>query len=54
MSPIESRTDRCASCSQPASFITPVGMFCADHAMAETLNQGANAERWMPVPIQAA
>ena len=54
MSTIDSGTECCASCSQPASFTTPVGMFCADHAMAETLNQGANTERWMPVPIQAA
>jgi hypothetical protein len=42
----------CASCEQTARFITPVGLFCPDHAMAETLRQEKGDDRWMPVPLQ--
>lgn len=43
---------RCAWCEKPAGFITPLGLLCADHAMAATLNQEKGDDRWMPVPVR--
>ena len=42
---------RCESCERPAGFITPLGLLCADHAMAATLDQEKGDDRWMPVPV---
>lgn len=42
---------RCDSCSEPAGFITPVGLLCADHAISATLSQTDSEDRWMPVPL---
>lgn len=41
----------CAWCEKPAGFITPLGLLCADHAMAATLSQEKGDDRWMPVPV---
>ncbi len=41
----------CEWCEKPAGFITPLGLLCADHAMAATLNQEKGDDRWMPVPV---
>lgn len=46
------RARACASCDEPARFITPVGLFCGTHAMSATLHQEKGSDRWMPVPIQ--
>jgi hypothetical protein len=47
----ESTKKHCSSCEKPAGFITPLGLLCADHAMAATLNQEKGDDRWMPVPV---
>lgn len=47
----ESAKKHCAQCEKPAGFITPLGLLCADHAMAATLNQEKGDDRWMPVPV---
>lgn len=41
----------CEWCEKPAGFITPLGLLCADHAMAATLNQEKGDDRWLPVPV---
>lgn len=46
----ETTKKHCAWCEKPAGFITPLGLLCADHAMAATLNQEKGDDRWMPVP----
>jgi len=47
----ESTKKHCSWCEKPAGFITPLGLLCADHAMAATLNQEKGDDRWMPVPV---
>ncbi len=53
-SPAENATGdtkkHCEWCEKPAGFITPLGLLCADHAMAATLNQEKGDDRWMPIP----
>lgn len=46
----ETTKKHCEWCEKPAGFITPLGLLCADHAMAATLNQEKSDDRWMPVP----
>jgi hypothetical protein len=41
----------CARCENIGGFITPLGLLCADHAMAATLSQEKGDDRWMPVPV---
>jgi hypothetical protein len=41
----------CAWCEMTGEFITPLGLLCADHAMAATLSQEKSDDRWMPVPV---
>jgi hypothetical protein len=44
----------CARCEKTGGFITPLGLLCADHAMAATLSQEKGDDRWMPVPVHQA
>ena len=44
----------CAKCEKTGGFITPLGLLCADHAMAATLSQEKGDDRWMPVPVNHA
>ncbi len=46
----ETTKKHCELCEKPAGFITPLGLLCADHAMAATLNQERGGDRWMPIP----
>jgi hypothetical protein len=50
----ETTKKHCEWCEKPAGFITPLGLLCADHAMAATLNQEKGDDRWMPVPAHKA
>lgn len=39
----------CAVCRRPATFLTPVGLMCPDHALLAALNQPAVGDQWMPI-----